>query len=40
APGWQKRLPVYRLWMWLIHVRLFGSGYRVAAERDLDQLGF
>jgi len=40
APGWQKRLPVYRLWMWLIHVRLFGSGYRAAAERDLDQLGF
>ena len=40
APGWQRRLPVYRLWMWLIHVRLFGSGYRVAAERDLDQLGF
>ncbi len=40
APGWQQRLPVYRLWMWLIHVRLFGSSYRAAAERDLERLGF
>lgn len=39
-PGWQDRLPIYRLWMWLIHVRLFGDIYRAAAERDLDALGF
>lgn len=40
APGWRERLPVYRLWMWLIHIRLFGEGYRPAAEADLDRLGF
>ncbi|MEX0342731.1 MAG: fructosamine kinase family protein [Erythrobacter sp.] len=39
-PGWQGRLPIYRLWMWLVHVRLFGDSYRAAAERDLDALGF
>ncbi|WP_370034854.1 fructosamine kinase family protein [Qipengyuania mesophila] len=40
SPGWRERLPVYRLWMWLIHIRLFGEGYRPAAEGDLDRLGF
>ncbi|MDG5748535.1 fructosamine kinase family protein [Qipengyuania sp. XHP0207] len=39
-PGWRERLPVYRLWMWLTHVRLFGEGYRPAAESDLERLGF
>ncbi|WP_421991133.1 fructosamine kinase family protein [Qipengyuania sp.] len=39
-PGWRERLLVYRLWMWLIHVRLFGDSYRGAVERDLDALGF
>lgn len=39
-PGWRDRLPIYRLWMWLVHVRLFGDSYRAAAERDLDALGF
>ena len=39
-PGWQERQPVYRLWMWLVHVRLFGSGYVSAADRDLAALGF
>lgn len=38
--GWRERQPVYRLWMWLLHVRLFGSGYLSAAERDLKTLGF
>ena len=38
--GWQQRLPVYRLWMWLTHIRLFGEGYRAAAERDLESLRF
>lgn len=40
SPGWRARLPVYRLWMWLTHVRLFGESYRPAAEADLDRLGF
>ncbi len=39
-PGWRARLPAYRLWMWLVHLRLFGEGYRGAVERDLDALGF
>ncbi|MBX7457700.1 fructosamine kinase family protein [Qipengyuania sp. 1NDH17] len=38
--GWQERQPVYRLWMWLLHVRLFGSGYVAAVDRDLALLGF
>ena len=38
--GWRERQSVYRLWMWLLHVRLFGSGYLSAAERDLNTLGF
>ncbi len=38
--GWQQRLPVYRLWMWLTHIRLFGERYRAAAERDLERLRF
>ena len=40
ASGWRERLPAYRLWMWLVHVRLFGPSYRSAAERDLERLGF
>lgn len=39
AAGWRERLPAYRLWMWLLHVRLFGQSYRAAAERDLALLG-
>jgi fructosamine-3-kinase len=38
--GWRNRQPVYRLWMWLVHVRLFGSSYVSAVERELDALGF
>lgn len=38
--GWQARLPVYRLWMWLLHVRLFGESYKPAVERELATLGF
>lgn len=40
ASGWRNRLPVYRLWMWLLHVRLFGESYRPAVERELAALGF
>lgn len=38
--GWRERQHVYRLWMWLVHVRLFGGSYVSAAERDLAILGF
>lgn len=38
--GWQERQPVYRLWTWLLHVRLFGYGYLPAVERELASLGF
>lgn len=40
SQGWRERQPVYRLWTWLLHVRLFGDGYRPAVERELDTLGF
>ncbi|HCO46288.1 MAG TPA: aminoglycoside phosphotransferase, partial [Erythrobacter sp.] len=39
AAGWRARRPAYRLWMWLIHVRLFGQSYCAPAERDLALLG-
>ncbi|QZD95102.1 fructosamine kinase family protein [Qipengyuania gelatinilytica] len=38
--GWRNRLPIYRLWMWLLHVRLFGESYRPAVERELAALSF
>ena len=39
-PDWRDRQPLYRLWPWLVHLRLFGSGYRGAVERELTLLGF
>lgn len=39
-PGWQERQPLYRLWPWLVHLRLFGSSYRGAVEREIAALGF
>ncbi|KHK91960.1 fructosamine kinase family protein [Novosphingobium malaysiense] len=38
-PGWQERQPLYRLWPWLVHLRLFGGGYRSAVEACLAELG-
>jgi len=38
--GWQARQPIYRLWTWLVHVRLFGGSYGSAVERELETLGF
>ena len=38
--GWKERQPIYRLWMWLVHIRLFGASYRSAVTRELDLLGF
>lgn len=37
--GWRERQPVYRLWPLLVHLRLFGSGYRGGVEDCLNRLG-
>lgn len=37
--GWRERLPVYRLWPLLVHLRLFGSAYRGQVEAALAALG-
>ena len=37
--GHEERLPVYQLWPALVHLRLFGSGYRSMAERLLGRAG-
>ncbi|AHE52090.1 fructosamine kinase family protein [Sphingomonas sanxanigenens] len=37
-PGWRDRLPVYRLWPLLVHLRLFGAGYAGAVDAELDRL--
>ena len=34
--GWADRRPIYRLWIALLHLRLFGAGYRAMAETCLD----
>lgn len=36
APGWRDRRPIYQLWPALVHLRLFGAGYRPMVERLLD----
>ena len=38
-PGHDERLAIYRLWPALVHLRLFGSGYRPMVERLLSDLG-
>jgi fructosamine-3-kinase len=38
-PGREERLGIYRLWPALVHLRLFGSGYRPMVERLLSDLG-
>ncbi|SMF80981.1 Fructosamine-3-kinase [Tistlia consotensis] len=38
-PGQQERLAIYRLWPALVHLRLFGAGYRPLVERLLETLG-
>jgi fructosamine-3-kinase len=37
--GHRERLTIYRLWPALVHLRLFGSGYRPLVERLLSDLG-
>jgi len=39
APGHEKRLPIYQLWPALVHLRLFGEGYRSTVERMLAAAG-
>jgi fructosamine-3-kinase len=38
-PGLEERLTIYRLWPALVHLRLFGSGYRPMVERFLSAAG-
>lgn len=38
-PGHAERLPIYQLWPALVHLRLFGSGYRPMVERMLSAAG-
>jgi fructosamine-3-kinase len=38
-PGAGERLMIYRLWPALVHLRLFGAGYRALVEGILDALG-
>ena len=33
--GWEARRPIYRLWIALLHLRLFGESYRGMVERCL-----
>jgi fructosamine-3-kinase len=40
APGAPTRLATYRLWPALVHLRLFGDGYRPMVERFLGEIGF
>ncbi|PJE32027.1 Fructosamine-3-kinase [Pseudooceanicola antarcticus] len=39
APGWEERRAIYQLWPALVHLRLFGMGYRGMVEDLLDRLG-
>jgi fructosamine-3-kinase len=38
-PGHDERTPIYRLWPALVHLRLFGTGYRPMVERLLQATG-
>lgn len=38
-PGHDERRPVYQLWPALVHLRLFGGGYRALVERLLAAAG-
>jgi fructosamine-3-kinase len=38
-PGHDERTAIYRLWPALVHMRLFGAGYRPLVERLLQATG-
>jgi fructosamine-3-kinase len=37
--GVEKRRPIYQLWPALVHLRLFGAGYRGIVDRLIDEIG-
>lgn len=37
--GWRERRPIYQLWPALVHLLLFGEGYRPMVERLLTEAG-
>ncbi len=39
APGWPERRAIYQLWPALVHLHLFGAGYRGMVEGLLGRLG-
>ena len=39
SPGWRARVPIYQLWPMLVHLRLFGDGYRGRVESLLRECG-
>ena len=39
APDWSQRRPIYQLWHALVHLQLFGEGYRGLVERLLGEAG-
>ena len=39
APGWAERRPIYRLWPAIVHLLLFGEGYRSLVGRSLREAG-
>jgi fructosamine-3-kinase len=39
APDWRERRPIYTLWPALVHLRLFGEGYRGLVEGQLAACG-
>ncbi len=39
APGWRERVPIYQLWPLLVHLQLFGGGYRSRVETLLSDCG-
>ncbi len=39
GPGAAERRPIYQLWPALVHLRLFGAGYRGLVERKLAEAG-
>ena len=38
-PGYEERVAIYQLWPALVHLRLFGRGYRGLVERLLAEVG-
>lgn len=38
--GHYKRQPIYQLWPAIVHLRLFGFGYRQMVEGLLDKTGY